>query len=129
MDLSSVSEATITVPSADGSRTKVCRVRFGEGFEPGKLQQGRNTLTWPDSGGIPVADALRSHDVYVPSGRIAHLPPEHEALAGGGFHGQIGCDDGENALGIAHRDRAGDHPDLTAARIKRGVRPDARVRG
>ncbi len=56
-------------------------------------------------------------------------PPEHEALLGGVFHGQIGGDDGENSLGIARRDRAGDHPDIAAARIKVRVRPDACVRG
>ena len=51
------------------------------------------------------------------------------ALLGGGIHGQIGGNKGEDALSIAHWDRSGDHPDLTAARIKVGGRPDARVRG
>ena len=51
------------------------------------------------------------------------------ALLGGGIHGQIGGNEGEDALSIAHRDRSGDHPDLTAARIKVGGRPDARVCG
>ena len=51
------------------------------------------------------------------------------ALLGGGIHGQIGGNEGVFALGIAHRDRSGDHPDLTDARIKVGVRPDACVCG
>ena len=45
------------------------------------------------------------------------------------FNGQIGGNDGEDALGITNRNGAGDHPDLTAARIKIRVRPDARVCG
>ena len=51
------------------------------------------------------------------------------ALLGGGIHGQIGGNQGEDALSIAQWDRSGDHPDLTAARIKVGGRPDARVCG
>ena len=50
-------------------------------------------------------------------------PPERETLPGGGIDGQIGGDDGEKTPGIAHRDGAGDHPDLTAARVKVGGRP------
>ena len=50
-------------------------------------------------------------------------PPERETLPGGGIDGQIGGDDGEESPGIAHRDGAGDHPDLTAARVKVGGRP------
>ena len=51
------------------------------------------------------------------------------ALLGGGIHGQISGNEGEDTLDIAHRDRSGDHPDLTAARIKVGGRPDACVCG
>ena len=43
-----------------------------------------------------------------------------------GFHGQIGGHQGEDAPGITHGNRAGDHPDLAASRIKVGVRPDLR---
>ena len=45
-----------------------------------------------------------------------------------GIHGQISGDEGENAICIARRDRAGDHPNLTATRIKVRGRPDTRVR-
>ena len=53
----------------------------------------------------------------------------HEALPGGGIHGQIGGDEGENALRIASWDREGDHPNLTSTRIKVRGRPNTRVRG
>ena len=43
-----------------------------------------------------------------------------------GFHGQIGGHQDEDALGVRHGDRVGDHPDLAAPRIKVGVRPDLR---
>ena len=56
VDLSSVSEVTITVTSADGSRMKVYRVRFGEGVE---LQQGWNAIEWTGTDSVPIADALR----------------------------------------------------------------------
>ena len=46
-----------------------------------------------------------------------------------GIHSQIGGDEGENALYIERWDRAGDHPNLTATRIKVRGCPDARVRG
>ena len=45
------------------------------------------------------------------------------------MNGQIGGDYGEDALGITNRNGAGDHPYLTASRIKIRVRPDARVCG
>ena len=48
---------------------------------------------------------------------------------GGGVHGQIGGYDGKNALCIAHRYRASDHPDLTAFGVKVGLCPYARVLG
>ena len=54
---------------------------------------------------------------------------QREGLLGGGVHGQIGGYDAKNALCIPHRYRAGNHPYLTAARVKVGVRPDTRVRG
>ena len=45
------------------------------------------------------------------------------------FNGQIGGNDGEDPLSVTNRNGAGDHPDLTASRIKIRVRPDARVCG
>ena len=51
-----------------------------------------------------------------------------EVLRGRGLHRQISSGDGEDLFGIARRDRAGNHPDLTAARIKVRIRPDARIR-
>ena len=52
-----------------------------------------------------------------------------QPLLAGVFHGKIGGDEGKDALGIPHWNRAGDHPDLTASRIKIGRRSDARVGG
>ena len=46
---------------------------------------------------------------------------------GGGFHRQVGCNDGEDTGGILDRNRAGDHPYLAAAGIKVGIGPDSRV--
>ena len=43
-------------------------------------------------------------------------------------HGQVGGDDEDNALGIAHQDRAGDHPDLTGARVVRTTPSASRTR-
>ena len=45
---------------------------------------------------------------------------------GGGFHRQVGGNDGEDTGGISDRNRAGDHPYL-AAGIKVGIGPDSRV--
>ena len=50
------------------------------------------------------------------------------ALLAGVFHRKIGGNEGKDALGIPHGNRAGDHPDLTASRIKIGRRPDALLR-
>ena len=52
-----------------------------------------------------------------------------QALLARVFHGKIGGDEGKDALGVPHRNGAGDHPDLSASHIKIGRRPDARVGG
>ena len=51
-----------------------------------------------------------------------------QALLAGVFHGKIGANERKDALGIPHWNGAGDHPDLSAPRIKIGRRPDALLR-
>ena len=51
-----------------------------------------------------------------------------QALPAGVFHRKIGANERKDALGIPHWNGAGDHPDLTASRIKIGRRPDALLR-
>ena len=58
-------------------------------------------------------------------GKVDAVP----ALLAGVFHREVGRNEGKDALGIPHWNGAGDHPDLTASRIKIGRRPDARVGG
>ena len=48
-----------------------------------------------------------------------------QALLAGVFHRKIGGNEGEDTIGIPHWNGTGDHPELTASRIKIGRRPDA----
>ena len=66
---------------------------------------------------------------------LRQLPPTAQARFAlstgspvGCIDGQIGGDDGENTVGIARRNRARNHPDLTTPRIKVRRGPDACVR-
>ena len=59
VDLSSVSEVTIAVASADGSRTKVYRVLIERPFVELPLDSGWNTFDWPGGDGTPIDEALR----------------------------------------------------------------------
>ncbi len=52
-----------------------------------------------------------------------------QPLLAGVFHGKIGGDEGKDALGIPHWNGAGDHPDLTASRIKIACHTGARIYG
>ena len=62
VDLSKVSEVTVTVTSADGSRTKVYRVLIERPTVELALDSGWNTFQWPGSDRLPVGDALRGAD-------------------------------------------------------------------
>ena len=58
--LEGVEEITVTVTSADGSRTSdVYRVAFTQPVAEIALEAGWNTFTWPGAGGVSIADALR----------------------------------------------------------------------
>ena len=62
VDLSKVSEVTVTVTSADDSRTKVYRVLIERPTVELALDSGWNTFQWPGSDRLPVGDALRGAD-------------------------------------------------------------------
>ncbi len=57
--LQGVEEITVTVTSADGSRTKTYRVAFKQAVAEISLDAGWNTFTWPGADGVAIADALR----------------------------------------------------------------------
>ncbi len=57
--LEGLSAITVTVTSADGSRTRVYRVRLDEPVEQFQLDAGWNTFVWPGGDGVAIADALR----------------------------------------------------------------------
>ena len=56
--LEGVSEITVTVTSADGSRMKTYRVAFTQALAEIALDTGWNTFAWPGAGGVTIADAL-----------------------------------------------------------------------
>ncbi len=56
--LEGLHEITITVTSADGTRTKVYRVRFGEAPAGIGLEPGWNEVEWPGPDGLSVAEAV-----------------------------------------------------------------------
>ena len=56
--LEGLHEITITVTSADGTRTKVYRVRFGEAPAGIVLEPGWNAVEWPGPDGLSVAEAV-----------------------------------------------------------------------
>ena len=58
VSLEGVHEITITVTSADGTRTKVYRVRFGEAPAGIVLEPGWNAVEWPGPDGLSVAEAV-----------------------------------------------------------------------
>ena len=57
--LEGVSEITVTVTSADGSRTKTYRVAFKQAVAEIALDAGWNTFAWPGDDGVAIADALQ----------------------------------------------------------------------
>ena len=57
--LDGVTEITVTVTSADGSRTKIYRVTFEPTVTELALSPTWTTLEWPGADGMAVADALR----------------------------------------------------------------------
>ena len=57
--LQGVEEITVTVTSADGSRTKTYRVAFKQAVAEIALDAGWNTFTWPGADGVAIADVLR----------------------------------------------------------------------
>ena len=57
--LEGVSEITVTVTSADGSRERVYRVAFTRAVAEIALDTGWNTFAWSGAGGVAIADALR----------------------------------------------------------------------
>ena len=57
--LEGVSEITVTVTSADGSRERVYRVAFTQAVAEIALDTGWNTFAWPGGDGAAIADALR----------------------------------------------------------------------
>ncbi len=57
--LEGVGEITVTVTSADGSRTKSYRVAFRRAVAEITLDAGWNTFAWPGADGVAIADALR----------------------------------------------------------------------
>ena len=56
--LQGVEEITVTVTSADGSRTKTYRVAFKQAVAEIALDAGWNTFAWPGADGVAIADAL-----------------------------------------------------------------------
>ena len=56
--LEGVSEITVTVTSADGSRERVYRIAFTQALAEFTLDTGWNTFAWPGAGGAAIADAL-----------------------------------------------------------------------
>ena len=63
VSLQGPSEITVTVTSADGSRTHVYRVAIQRPVV--ELAPGFNSVEWPGADGIPVADALKGSGVVV----------------------------------------------------------------
>ena len=57
--LEGLTEITVTVTSADGSRTRVYRVAFKRAVAEIALDAGWNTFVWPGGDGVAIADALR----------------------------------------------------------------------
>ena len=57
--LAGLAEITVTVTSADGSRTKTYRVAFTGEAPAIALDDGWNTFAWPGANGVAIADALR----------------------------------------------------------------------
>ena len=57
--LQGVEEITVTVTSADGSRTKTYRVAFKQAVAEITLNAGWNTFAWPGVDGVAIADVLR----------------------------------------------------------------------
>ena len=59
VSLQDVEEITVTVTSADGSRTKTYRVAFKQAVAEIALDAGWNTFAWPGDDGVAIADALQ----------------------------------------------------------------------
>ena len=57
--LQDLTEITVTVTSADGSRQKVYRVAFKQAVAEITLDAGWNTFAWPAADGTAMVDALR----------------------------------------------------------------------
>ena len=55
--LQGVEEITVTVTSADGSRTKTYRVAFKQAVAEITLNAGWNTFAWPGVDGVAIAEA------------------------------------------------------------------------
>ena len=57
--LEGAAEITVTVTSADGSRTRVYRVRVERPVVELALEGGFNSIEWPGADGVAIVDALR----------------------------------------------------------------------
>ena len=61
--LAGLSEITVTVTSADGTRTKIYRVRFGVAAVELGLSPTWTSFEWPGADGATVVDALRERGI------------------------------------------------------------------
>ncbi len=107
--LEGVSEITVTVTSADGSRTKTYRVAFTQALAEITLDTGWNTFAWPGAAGVAIADALRgdgdlANDI---SAAVAALSGwDGEAGAWLAFFPALGDVPGVNTLATLEQGRA-----------------------
>ena len=76
--LEGVSEITVMVTSADGSRERVYRIAFRQALAEITLDAGWNTFTWSGADGTAVVDALREGGI---SDRVLVIYEWDEATA------------------------------------------------